>query len=75
MTRALGSKVQVEEFVSRKHGPLYRRAWLPYLSRPQSVKLAFGHLIDMLAFRVKKKLSMKNVLQRHSAMVREVLNS
>jgi hypothetical protein len=55
LTRALASEAQVQEFIARKHGPLYRRAWLPYLTERLSIKLACRHLGSLLIFRTKTK--------------------
>jgi glycosyltransferase involved in cell wall biosynthesis len=57
ITRASGFEAQIEEFIAKKHGLLYRRAWLPYMTERLSVKLAFRHLIRLVTFRVKVKLT------------------
>ena len=44
-----------EEFIAKKHGPLYRQVWLPYLNQRLSIKLAVRHLATLLVFRVKAK--------------------
>src|ERR1700730_13127373 len=48
ITRTFGFEPQIEEFVARKHGPLYRRAWLPLLS----IKRVVRHLSALLIMRV-----------------------
>jgi len=75
ITRTSGFEGRIVDFIARKHGPLYRSAWLPYLTRRQSVKVAFGLFIDVLAVRVKQKLSVKGMSKRHRVVVREAMNS
>ncbi len=55
ITRTSGFEAQIEEFIAKKHGLLYRRAWLPYLTERLSVKLTFRRLVRLLVFRVKAK--------------------
>ena len=57
LTHALGFNGQTEEFIAKKHGPLYRRAWLPYLQERRSVRLAFRHLARLLVARSKMEFS------------------
>lgn len=56
LTRTFAYEAEIEEFIAKKHGLLYRRAWLPYLRERFSVKLAFRHLVRLIIFRVKAKL-------------------
>jgi glycosyltransferase involved in cell wall biosynthesis len=53
ITRTLGFESQIEEFVARKHGSLYRRNWLALLS----IKKVVRHLTALLFLRVKLKLN------------------
>jgi glycosyltransferase involved in cell wall biosynthesis len=57
LTHALGFNAQTEEFIAKKHGPLYRRVWLPYLQERRSVRLAFRHLARLLVARSKREFS------------------
>lgn len=49
------SEAKTEEFVAKKHGLLFRRAWLTYLRERLSIKPAVRHLGALLIFRVKAK--------------------
>lgn len=55
ITRAGASEAETEAFIAKKHGLLYRRAWLPYLRERLSVKLAARHFGRLLAFRIASK--------------------
>lgn len=61
ITRTFAFEAQTEEFVAKKHGLLYRRAWLPYLRERLSIKLACRHLGRLLTFRVKTKFYKKQL--------------
>jgi len=56
ITRTFGFEAQIEEFISAKHGLLYRYAWLPLVRERESVKLAIRNLGRLLMSRFKKKL-------------------
>jgi glycosyltransferase involved in cell wall biosynthesis len=51
LTRAAGFEAQVEEFVAKKHGGLYRRAWLDQLKKTRSVKWTSRQLGTLLSAR------------------------
>lgn len=57
LTRALECETEVLDFIAKKHGPLYRRAWLPYLVERSSVKLTVRHLARLLVARSKLEIS------------------
>lgn len=51
----------VEEFVARKHGPLYREAWQRRWNQQQSVRFIARRLGDLLKLRFKQKLGFHSV--------------
>jgi glycosyltransferase involved in cell wall biosynthesis len=53
ITGTFGFEPQIEEFVARKHGPLYRHKFLALLS----IKKVVRHLSALLVWRVKLKLN------------------
>lgn len=64
ITRARGHAAAVEEFVARKHGPMYRQAWLSLEDRfsalqneRQSVKRTARDLRRLLGVRLKQRLT------------------
>jgi glycosyltransferase involved in cell wall biosynthesis len=56
LSRSLAFEAQIEEYIAKKHGLLYRRAWLPSLS----VKLTARRLGALLISRTKKKWHRKD---------------
>jgi glycosyltransferase involved in cell wall biosynthesis len=57
ITGTAGYEDQIAEFVARKHGPLYRQAWLSLIEEHQSIKLTFHNLHKLLKSRLKTKLN------------------
>jgi len=55
ITKTYGSESKVEEFVARKHGLLYRQAWLSLVNEQRSVKRSFVHVQELLKSRLKQK--------------------
>lgn len=56
ITGTFAFEAQIEEFIAKKHGLLYRRAWLPCMKERISVKLAFRRLSRLLVTRFVTKL-------------------
>ena len=61
ITRAKGSMGAVEEFVARKHGPLYREAWLRLARERQSAKRTAHRLGTLLSVRLKERLARRDI--------------
>jgi glycosyltransferase involved in cell wall biosynthesis len=57
LTRAIPLYDQVLEFVARKHGLLYRQAWLSAVSERKSVKWTLNNLCKLLRCRVKARFN------------------
>jgi glycosyltransferase involved in cell wall biosynthesis len=57
LTRAIPLYDQVLEFVARKHGLLYRQAWLSAVSQRKSVKWTLNNLCKLLRCRVKARFN------------------
>jgi glycosyltransferase involved in cell wall biosynthesis len=57
LTRAIPLYDQVLEFVARKHGLLYRQAWLSAVSERKSVKWTLNNLCKLLRSRVKARFN------------------
>jgi glycosyltransferase involved in cell wall biosynthesis len=57
LTRAIPLYDQVLEFVARKHGLLYRQAWLSVLNDRESVKWTLNNLWKLLRCRVKARFN------------------
>jgi glycosyltransferase involved in cell wall biosynthesis len=57
ITRTAAFEDQVREFVARKHGLLYRQAWLSVVSERQSVKWTLQNLRKLLKARLKQKFN------------------
>lgn len=55
LTRASRSLSQTEDYVARKHGPLYRRAWLRYSTERMSIKRTSRRLGGLVLARAKSK--------------------
>lgn len=55
LTRAAGYESQIDDYVARKHGPLYRRAWLNQVAKTKSVRWASRQLRSLLALRAKDR--------------------
>jgi glycosyltransferase involved in cell wall biosynthesis len=55
LTHAVGRRAEIEDFIAKKHGPLYRRAWLPHVTERASIKLTCRHLAGLLLARAKRK--------------------
>jgi hypothetical protein len=59
ITRAAAFEGQIQEFIARKHGPLYRQAWQQlgreHASDRESVKATFRNLRRVLASRLRQK--------------------
>jgi hypothetical protein len=53
---ASGLTQQLEEFVARKHGMLYKRAWLSLLEERRSARRTIRQLATLLLSRAKGKL-------------------
>jgi len=60
IVRARGYAEAVEEFVAKKHGPLYREAWLQQGNQQQSVRFVARQLGDLLKLRLKQKCGIHN---------------
>jgi glycosyltransferase involved in cell wall biosynthesis len=56
-TSTAGYQDQVREFVARKHGLLYRQAWLSLLSERQSLRWTFQNLRKLLKSRLKQRFN------------------
>ncbi len=57
ITRTAGFEDQVREFIARKHGLLYRQAWLSLVSDRQSVRWTFQNLRKLLKSRLKQRFN------------------
>ena len=57
ITRTTGFEDQVREFVARKHGLLYRQAWLSLVSERQSLRWTFQNLRRLLKSRLKQRFN------------------
>ena len=55
LTHAERRKSEVEDFIAKKHGPLYRRAWLRHVTECASIKRTSRRLAVLLLARVKRK--------------------
>jgi glycosyltransferase involved in cell wall biosynthesis len=55
LTRVSGSLSQVEDYIARKHGSLYRRAWLDHVTERMSIKRTTRRLGRLLVDRAKVK--------------------
>jgi glycosyltransferase involved in cell wall biosynthesis len=55
-TRTRAFEKAVSEFVARKHGVLYREAWVPLASEHESVKKTFRNLCRLIEVRVERRL-------------------
>jgi glycosyltransferase involved in cell wall biosynthesis len=55
LTRAGGFESQIEDFVARKHGPLYRQAWLNQVTKAKSVRWTSRQLGSLLSLRAKAR--------------------
>jgi glycosyltransferase involved in cell wall biosynthesis len=74
ITRAKPFEKQIEEFVAKKHGPLYRRAWLQLagqresllqeINRQESLRWTFRNLVRLLKSRFKRKFQ-KSQMRLH----------
>jgi len=53
ITRMAGFEDQVDEFVAKKHGLLYRQAWLSMVNERRSIKWTVRHLGKLLRTRLK----------------------
>lgn len=58
ITNARKFERHVAQFVARKHGPLYRQAWLELADERDSGKLTFRNLRRIVKARIKRKLGM-----------------
>jgi glycosyltransferase involved in cell wall biosynthesis len=56
-TSTAGYQDQVREFVARKHGLLYRQAWLSLVSERQSLRWTFQNLRKLLKSRLKQRFN------------------
>ena len=56
ITKAGQFENQIREFVARKHGILYRRAWESLVRERKSVKATFRNLSRLLKARMRHKL-------------------
>lgn len=56
ITRTAGSESQVAEFIGRKHGSLYRDAWLRLATERASVRKTSHNLSRLLKSRLRQKL-------------------
>jgi glycosyltransferase involved in cell wall biosynthesis len=57
ITRTAGFEDQVREFVAKKHGLLYRQAWLSLVRERQSVRGTFQNLRKLLKSRLKQRFN------------------
>ena len=57
ITTTAGNEDQVAEFVAKKHGLLYRQAWLSLLRERQSVRWTFQNLRKLLKSRLKQRFN------------------
>jgi len=57
ITSTAGFEDQVREFIARKHGLLYRQAWLSLVSDRQSVRWTFQNLRKLLKSRLKQRFN------------------
>jgi len=55
LTRVSEFKGQVEDYVARKHGPLYRRAWLRHVTEGMSITRTSRRLGRLVLVRAKRK--------------------
>jgi glycosyltransferase involved in cell wall biosynthesis len=55
LTRAVIRQAEVEDFIAKKHGPLYRRAWLRHAKERVSIKRTSRRLAVLLLARAKSK--------------------
>ena len=55
ITSTAGYQDQVREFVARKHGLLYRQAWLSLVSERESLRWTFQNLRKLLKSRLKQR--------------------
>lgn len=54
-TRSREFEKQVEEFIAKKHGPIYRHGWLQLQSEHESVKETFRNFRRLLKSRLKQR--------------------
>jgi hypothetical protein len=77
ITRAAGFEGQIQEFVAKKHGLLYREAWqqlgrehesvkAAWHGEQESVKATFRNLRRLLGLRLKQKLQIERSNGRNS---------
>jgi glycosyltransferase involved in cell wall biosynthesis len=59
ITRTAGFEDQIRKFVAKKHGMLYRQAWLSEVNERQSIKWTLRHLLRLIECRLKAKFSEK----------------
>ena len=57
ITRMTGFEDQVDEFVAKKHGLLYRQAWLSMVNKRRSIKWTVRHLGKLLRTRLKQRFN------------------
>jgi hypothetical protein len=57
--RTTGFEEQIRKFVAKKHGMLYRQAWLSEVNERQSIKWAMRHLVKLVECRLKAKFNEK----------------
>jgi glycosyltransferase involved in cell wall biosynthesis len=57
IARTAGFEDQVAEFVAKKHGLLYRQAWLSLVCEGQSVRWTFQNLRKLLKSRLKQRFN------------------
>jgi glycosyltransferase involved in cell wall biosynthesis len=57
ITRMAGFEDQVDEFVAKKHGLLYRQAWLSMVNERRSIKWTVRHLGKLLRTRLKQRFN------------------
>lgn len=55
LTHAVSRKAEVEDFVAKKHGALYRRAWLRHATDHASIKQTSRRLAGLVLARAKSK--------------------
>jgi len=65
LTHAVPFHEQLQEFVARKHGLLYRQAWLSLLRERQSMRWTIRNLRRLLKCRLEKKLGMDGGVPEH----------
>jgi glycosyltransferase involved in cell wall biosynthesis len=66
ITKTYGLESKVEEFVARKHGLLYRQAWVSLVNEQRSVKRSFVHVQELLKSRLKQKFIKRAQWRRES---------